>query len=33
MKEMLSPSLPEILKGKEKLLFGNIQAVYDFHSG
>ena len=29
--EMQSSSLPDTLKGKEKLVFGNIQAVYDFH--
>ena len=29
--EMQSPSLPEPLKGKEKLVFGNIQAIYEFH--
>ena len=30
--EMQSPSLPEQLKGKEKLVFGNIQAIYEFHN-
>ena len=29
--EMQSPTLPDALKGKEKLVFGNIQAVHDFH--
>ena len=29
--EMQSSTLPDALKGKEKLVFGNIQAVYDFH--
>jgi len=33
MKEMQSPNLPDTLKGKEKLIFGNIQAVYEFHHG
>ncbi len=31
MREMQSPNLPDALKGKEKLVFGNIQAVYEFH--
>ena len=30
--EFQSPSLPDALKGKEKLVFGNIQAVYNFHN-
>ena len=32
MKEMKRADLPDALKGKDKLVFGNIQAVYDFHS-
>ena len=25
------PQLPDALKGKEKVVFGNIQAIYEFH--
>ena len=33
MSEVLnSPNLPDVLKGKEKQIFGNIQAIYDFHN-
>ena len=32
MKQMKRGDLPDALKGREKLIFGNIQAVYDFHS-
>ena len=31
LNETQSPSLPDALKGKEKLIFGNIQAIYEFH--
>ena len=32
MKEMKRPDLPDALKGKDKLIFGNIQAIHEFHS-
>ena len=32
LKEMQSPNLPDSLKGKEKLIFGNIHEVYKLHS-
>ena len=32
MKAMQSEDLPGILANKERLIFGNIQAVHDFHS-
>ena len=31
MPEMQSPNLPDALKGKEKIIFGNIKALYTFH--
>ncbi|XP_064390037.1 uncharacterized protein LOC135337940 isoform X3 [Halichondria panicea] len=30
LKEMQSPNLPDLLKGNEKSIFGNIQKVYEF---
>jgi hypothetical protein len=32
MKAMQSDDLPSELANKERLIFGNIQAVHDFHS-
>lgn len=31
MTEMQSPNLPDALKGKEKLVFGNIKSLCAFH--
>ena len=31
MPEMQSPNLPDALKGKEKIIFGNIKALCAFH--
>jgi hypothetical protein len=25
------PNLPELLQGKERMIFGNVAAIYDFH--
>ena len=32
MKAMQSDDTPDMLQGKERLIFGNIQAIHDFHS-
>ena len=32
MKAMQGEGIPDVLEGKERLIFGNIQAVHDFHS-
>ena len=31
MAEMQSPNLPDALKGKEKIIFGNIKSLCSFH--
>ena len=31
MSEMQSPNLPDALKGKEKIIFGNIKSLLAFH--